>query len=293
MGGGWLEGQDHRGLHSLKFGILLKALNPSIWAEAVAAADELGFESVWIADHLVFPVEMRGELVPGEEHPPVDPHVPVFDVPAQLSFFAATTSRIRLGVYVYLLALRHPFVTARGFATLDVVSGGRAELGVGAGWLVNEFTAAGIDPATRGRRLDECLAVCRRLWTEPVVEHHGEFFDFEPVAFEPKPIQRPHPPIAVGGESERAMRRAAGADGWMALVHTPESAAPLVARYRTIEAQVDRDAPGVISLTAPDPSAHDIDRFARLGVDRLIVAPWRSTRDAIAQMTAFAGRHIS
>src|SRR5439155_1938481 len=113
---------------------------------------------------------------------------------------------------------------ARAFATLDVVSGGRAGLGVGAGWLVNEWEAVGLDPKTRGRRLDEAIAVCKRLWTEDVIEHHGEFFDFKPVMFEPKPVQKPHPPGLVGGESHGALSRAARPGrGWLGMHHTPDT----------------------------------------------------------------------
>lgn len=276
----------------MRFGILLKNLNPSIWPEAVALADELGFESVWIADHLVFPMEMRGELVPGEEHPPVPAQTPIYDVPAYLSYLAGITKRIRLGVYVYLLGIRHPFVTARGFATLDIVSNGRAELGVGAGWLLNEWAAAGLDPRTRGRRLDESVHVVRRLWTEEVIEHHGEFFDFEPVAFEPKPVQKPHPPISVGGESERAMRRGALLDGWMGLVHTPASAAPLVARYRAIERESRREHAGTVTFSGVCDSTTTLHAWHEAGVDRLIVSPWHRTSGALAGMREFAARFM-
>ena len=199
----------------MKFGIALARLNPAFHLEATLEAERLGFESVWMSDHLAFSVDMSGSPHPGEDLPPVPPSTPVYDAFAYLCFLAARTSRIRLGTNVYLLGLRHPFVAARAVQTLDLLSEGRAELGIGAGWLRQEWTAAGLDPSTRGRRLDEALAVCKRLWSEEVVEHHGEFFDFEPVMFEPKPVQKPWPPIHVGGESEAALRRAArDADGW-------------------------------------------------------------------------------
>ena len=276
---------------TMRFGMLLVRLHPSLWPEAVMLADELGYESVWIADHLVLPQHITGELVAGEEHPPVDPHTPVFDVPAYLSYLAGCTQHIRLGVYVYLLGIRHPFVTARGFATLDVVSNGRAELGVGAGWLENEWTAAGLDPRSRGRRLDESIEVCRRLWTERVVEHHGEFFDFESVAFEPKPIQHPLP-MAVGGESKAAMRRAAALDGWMGLMHSPESAAPVVAQYRAVEAAMRPGHRGIVSVSGECRDEDELERWQRAGVDRLIVAPWDRNRNALEGLRTFAARFI-
>ena len=276
----------------MKFGILLRNLHPGAWGEVVSHADAVGFESVWIADHLVFPVEMTGQLIPGEEHPPVDAATPVYDVPAMLAYLAARTTNIRLGVYVYLLAMRHPFVTARSFATLDIVSNGRCELGVGAGWLINEWDAAGLDPRTRGARLDEAIQVVRRLWTEDVIEHHGTFYDFDPVRFEPKPVQKPYPPLCVGGESDRAMRRAVHADGWMALVHTPATAAPLVARYRALEAELRPGHRGMVTLCGACGSPAERDAWVRAGVDRLVVSPWARTRDARSSLDAFAATYL-
>ena len=118
---------------------------------------------------------------------------------------------------------------ARAFGTLDWVSGGRAVIGAGAGWLRSEWEALGIDPATRGARLDEAILVCRRLWTEESVAHEGPHFPFAEVAFEPKPVQQPIP-IYVGGESAAALRRAGRlGDGWIGMGHRPS---PSVRRWR-------------------------------------------------------------
>ena len=119
-----------------------------------------------------------------------------------LGAIGAVTERIRLGTNVYNIGLRHPFVTARGAATVDIVSDGRFVFGIGASWLAAEWQAVGLDFATRGARVDESIAICRRLWTEPVVEHAGDHFTFGPVVFEPKPVQA-HLPIHVGGDSDR------------------------------------------------------------------------------------------
>src|SRR5256714_14911747 len=146
---------------------------------------------------------------PGEDPPPVPPSTPVFDVFAYLSFLAGRTSRVRLATHVYNLGLRHPFIGARAVQTLDIVSGGRAIFGIGASWLESEWDAVGLDFHTRGRRLDEAVEVCKRLWSEETVEHHGEFFDFDAVAFEPKPVQQPWRPIHQGCESDAALRRVA------------------------------------------------------------------------------------
>src|SRR3989440_3716708 len=205
----------------MKIGVQVAGINPKFWTAAAQAADEAGFESVWLPEHLVFPVAMQGSPHAGEAHPPIPPQTPAFDALLSLAAIAATTTNIRLGTDVYNIGLRHPFVTARAVATLDVVSGGRVELGIGASWLAEEWDATGLDFATRGSRVDEALTVCKRLWTEPEIEHKGEHFQFAPVAFEPKPVQSGGPPISVGGDSKLALRRAAvHGDGWIPM-NTP------------------------------------------------------------------------
>lgn len=270
-------------------------LNPKYFAEAALAADRLGFESAWLPEHLVLPIAMAGQLVPGEEHPPIPASTPVFDAAAYLAWIAAQTTQIRLGTFVYLLAMRHPFVGARAFATLDILSGGRAEAGIGAGWLVTEWAAAGLDPKTRGRRLDEAIDVTKRLWTEDVIEHHGEFYDFDPVMFEPKPIQRPHPPLVIGGESDRALRRAAErCDGWIGMSHTPESVVAPIATLRTYEDEAGRaDRPVQVTVMGAIEHRSDIERWEEAGVDRLIVVPWTRSRDAVDGLTRFADDYFS
>jgi probable F420-dependent oxidoreductase len=267
----------------VKFGVALGRLNPAFFDAVTVEADRLGYESVWLPEHLVFPVEMAGSPFVGDDHPPVPPSTPVFDAYAYLSYLAGRTTHVRLGTHVYLLGLRHPFVAARAIATLDIVSGGRAIAGVGAGWLGSEWAAVGLDFASRGRRLDEALDVCSRLWTEDVVEHHGEFFDFGPVMFEPKPVQKPRPPVIVGGESKAALRRAARrGDGWIGMDHTVESVAEPVAFLRN-------EQPGCeITVGGPVASLDDVHRWEDAGVDRLMVSPWRRSPEALDGLRRFA-----
>jgi probable F420-dependent oxidoreductase len=267
----------------LKLGVALGRLNPALHLEVAVLADQLGFESLWMPEHLIFPVDMAGSPYPGADHPPVPPTTPVFDCFAWLGHLAAHTERIRLGSHVFLLALRHPFVAARAIQTLDLVSGGRAEIGIGAGWLESEFRAVGIDWKTRGRRLDEALACCKHLWSDETIEFEGEFFAFEPVAFEPKPVQRPWPPIHVGGESPAALRRAARqADGWIGLDHTPESVRAPVAKLAELRQRGETaDGHFEISVGGEVANRDDLARFAEAGVDRLIVSPWRRSREAL------------
>lgn len=267
----------------MKFGVALGALNPHFFLDATLEAEKLGYESVWLPEHLVFPTEMDGSPFPGDDHPPVPPGTPVFDAFAYLSYLAGRTRRIRLGTNVYLLGLRHPFVAARAVQTLDIVSDGRAEVGIGAGWLREEWTAAGLDPATRGRRLDEALSVCKRLWTEEVVEHRGDFYEFAPVMFEPKPVQRPHPPVHAGGESQAALRRAArSCNGWLGLHHTLESVAAPIAELTSLRAAFGRShEPFEIIVGATIETRDDVKRWEDAGVTRIISSPWRRSPEAV------------
>lgn len=276
----------------MNVGIALGRLHPSRHLEAVLEAEKLGFESAWLPEHLVFPTELAGSPLPGDDHPPVPPTTPVFDAFAYLSFLAGRTERLRLGTHVYLLGLRHPFIAARAVQTLDIVSGGRAEFGIGAGWLENEWHAAGLDPKTRGRRLDEALLVCKRLWTEDVVEHEGEFYSFPPVAFEPKPVQRPWPPILVGGESPAALRRAAHhGNGWIGLSHDPESVkTPLATLHRLRLEYETADTLFQATVGAELESDDDWKRWQETGVHRVLVAPWKRSRDAVESLRRLADR---
>jgi probable F420-dependent oxidoreductase len=273
----------------VKFGVALGRLNPAFFTEVTVEADRLGYESAWLPEHLVFPVHMTRSPHPGQEHPPVPPETPVFDSLAFLSFLAGRTDRIRLGTHVYLLALRHPFAAARAVQTLDVVSAGRAEVGIGAGWLESEWDAAGLDFHTRGRRLDEAIEVCRRLWSERVVEHHGRFYDFDQVMFEPKPVQQP-PPLHVGGESDAALRRAARlGDGWIGMGHTLESAGHAVGRLGQLRKEAGRATDRFeVTLSGPVNGPDDVRRWEEVGVDRLIVSPWSRSREAIAGLQRFS-----
>jgi probable F420-dependent oxidoreductase len=274
----------------VKLGIALGRLNPAFFEACTVEADRLGYESVWLPEHLVFTTKMSRSPHPGEEHPPVPPTTPIFDAFAYLAYLAARTERVRLGTHVYNLGLRHPFVAARAVQTLDLVSGGRLEFGVGASWLEEEWVATELDFHTRGRRVDEALAVCKRLWTEYEVTHDGEFFHFEGVVFEPKPRQEPWPPILIGGESGAALRRAATAgDGWIGMGHDFESGARQIERLRSLLADSGRSADGFeFCLGGPLDSLEDVRRWEDLGVTRLIVSPWARSREAVDGMRRLA-----
>ena len=126
----------------------------------------------------LFPPELRGSPFPGADHSPVPPSTPVFDAFAYLSFLAGHTERIRLGTNVYLLGLRHPFVAARAIQTLDIVSNGRSEVGIGAGWLREEYEGLGVPFDGRGKRMDEQIPIIQRLLAGKIVEGDGEYYSF-------------------------------------------------------------------------------------------------------------------
>jgi probable F420-dependent oxidoreductase len=232
---------------------------------------------------------------PGETHPPVPPDTPIYDAFAYLAFLAARTERVRLGTHVYNIGLRHPFTAARGAQTVDLLSGGRFEFGIGASWLEEEWKATQLDFATRGRRVDEAIEICKRLFAEATVTHHGEFFAFDEVVFEPKPPQQSRPPILVGGESKAALRRAARlGDGWLGMGHTFGTAAPRIAKLNALleehgpRAATDPDFQ--IVLGGPVESRDDVTRWEDLGVTRLLVSPWKRSSEALEGLRRFADR---
>jgi probable F420-dependent oxidoreductase len=278
----------------VKFAISLGMLNPAVWVAVTEEADRLGFDSVWIPEHLVLPVDLGGSPHAGEDHPPIPSDVPVFDAIGYLCFLAARTERVRFGTHVYNIGLRHPFVTARAVATLDVLSGGRVDFGIGASWLEAEWRAVGLDFATRGRRVDEAIEVCRRLWSEPTIEHHGEFFDFDAVAFEPKPVQQPGPKLHIGGDGPAALRRAATVgDGWVPMNHSLDQIPAAVAHLARLRADAGRDGTVEITLGGRIETDDDVAAYEAAGVDRVFVRPWHRTSDAIDSMRTFAERFIA
>jgi probable F420-dependent oxidoreductase len=174
----------------------------------VRRAEELGYHSVWTLQRLLVPEhpDERGAIVAYRS---------ILDVIVPLAFVAGHTSRIRLGVSVVNMPFFAPAVLAKQLTTLDILSGGRLDVGLGIGWMREEYAAAGVPYRRRGARAEEFIAALRALWTEELVEFHGEFYDIPRSRVEPKPVQRPHPPILLGGIAEAALRRAGRmADGW-------------------------------------------------------------------------------
>ena len=271
----------------MKIGVPLFLLRPEHMASVAQRAEELGFESVWIPEHLVFPTQITSPYPYAKDGvPPINPSTPLLDPLILLAQVAALTSRIRLGTNIYLLPLRHPLATARMAMTLDLICQGRLTFGVGAGWLEEEFQAVDVDFRSRGARLRECVRALKVLWTESEPEFHGKFYSFGPVKFEPKPVQKPHPPIIFGGETDAALRRAAAlGDGWYGVGHTPATAAGQIAKLRALLADAGRanaSFEATVSCAEPPQSRDDLRAYADAGVDRVVVLPWRRGREAEA-----------
>ncbi|MCZ1012416.1 LLM class F420-dependent oxidoreductase [Streptomyces lydicus] len=227
------------------------------------AVEQRGFDSLFLAEHTHIPVERRSPYPGGGELP--DIYYRTLDPFVALAAAASVTERILLGTGIALVAQRDPIITAKEVASLDLVSGGRAVLGVGIGWNREEMQNHGTNPRTRGRLADERLRAMRELWTKDKAEFHGEFVDFAPVYSWPKPVQRPHPPLYVGGGEGAFERVAALGDAWLAISLPPRELGPKIDRMRSI---AGREVPVTVYAVAKDPGI--IEKYLRLDVERLL-----------------------
>jgi probable F420-dependent oxidoreductase len=278
----------------VKIALAFAMLRPSSWEDVAVLSDRLGYESLWLPEHLVFPVTSSGSPNHGEEHPPVPSDVPILEPFSELAYLAAKTEQIHLGTYVYNLGLRHPFVSARGAATVDILSNGRLEFGIGASWLKEEWDAIGLDFSTRGKRVDEAIEVCQRLWRDREIEFHGEFFNFDPVMFEPKPVQQPGPPLHIGGDGAAALRRAAlVGKGWIPMNHEPEELPAAIKKIAELRERSGIEGTCEITTTAAEPTLECLEKLAALGVHRAIVKPWTSGRYALEGIEEFAATTLA
>jgi probable F420-dependent oxidoreductase len=278
----------------VKIGVQLAGMNPKFWTAGATAADEAGFESVWLPEHLVFPMKISGSPHTGHAEPPVQASTPAFDALLSLAAIAATTKDIRLGTNVYNIGLRHPFVTARAVTTLDVLSRGRVEFGIGSSWLEEEWDATGLDFSTRGRRVDETIDICRKLWSDEVIEFHGEFFDFDPVMFNPKPVQQPQPSLLIGGDGAAAKRRAARVgDAWLPMNHSLEQLPAALREVNEMRAAAGREGTTTLTIGGGIDGPADVDRYVEAGVDRVIVRPFNTSKEAIDGINRFGDEVIA
>lgn len=273
----------------MRFGVSTFVTDQGIQPAPLAhAVEERGFDSLLIAEHSHIPVERRTPYPGGGELPEI--YYRTLDPFVALAAAASVTRTILLGTGVALLAQRDPITTAKEVASLDLVSGGRAVFGVGVGWNREEMANHGTDPATRGRLVNERLRAVRELWTEEQAEFHGEFLDFDPVYSWPKPVQRPHPPIYVGGGEPAFPRVAEFGQTWLANGVPPDELGPQIDRMRQV---AGRDVPVTVYAVTDDP--RDIEGYGRLDVERLLFAlptePERETLARLDRLASVAGRY--
>ena len=307
----------------MDYGFYLPMRGPIATSDGIEAmarrGEELGFAYIAVPDHIVIPrdIESRypysesGEFRWGQ-------HGDCLEQLAVLSFLAARTSRIRLLTSIMVVPHRNPVFTAKALATVDILSGGRLTVGCGVGWMREEFEAIGTPPfAERGRVADEYLRVFKELWTSDAPNFHGDYARFSDVVFLPQPVQKPHPPLWIGGESVPAMKRAARlGDGWYPINGNPRHPLDTLERYQEALGRLrgyaednDRDfadldlgyaalrwgedpGPGLLRGSARE-IADDIARLADAGVRHLVLAFERATLDkTLERMEGFANEVI-
>jgi probable F420-dependent oxidoreductase len=281
----------------VRIGIIAPHLGRSLsvrrLVDACGAAESLGVDVIWFGDHIVFPFNYESSYPYGTKDgfDAEDPQE-LWEALTVMSFVAARTTEISLGTGVLILPYRHPLYTAKTVATIDVLSGGRVLFGAGVGWLEEEFKALDAPGfQERGAVADEQLEVIRAAWTKARPEFHGKYYDFPPVSVTPKPIQSPHPPILVGGNTGLAMKRAARfADFWHGIMLLPNEMQHAVERLNDICVSEGRQEAIAVSLLilielTRDPDARDRrsveeQRTTIRGTPDQVIDTLRSYRDA-------------
>lgn len=242
-------------------------------------AEDRGFESLWVPEHTHIPAS-RATPYPGGELPKEYSHT--LDPFAALSAAAAVTSSIKLGTGITLIIERDTIATAKAAATLDYLSGGRFLFGLGGGWNREEAEHHGTQWDTRFKRLEEQMQALKAIWTEDEAEFHGEYVDFDAIWSWPKPVQDPHPPLILGGETIHTLRRIVKyGDGWLPRARRPEQVLEGITTLRRLAEDAGRDPASIsISLFALPPDPTWVARFTEAGVDRIIF--WLAPEDADA-----------
>ncbi len=264
----------------MRIGLFLPLISPIATPDYIRAlgrlAEDAGFHSLWVAEHVVlfdeyqseYPYASDGKIPAGGEGGILEPFT-------SLAFLAAVTERIRLGTGICLVPQRNPVYTAKEVANVDVVSGGRLDFGVGVGWLAEEFGAVDAPFERRGTRCRSYLEVMKRLWCDPVSSYKDEFYELPSCRCYPKPVQSPHPPIHFGGESESALRRVADVgQGWYGFNLEPDEFAERLARLDELLAERGRSRDDVEISVSPYTRGCDrakLELYAEAGADQVIV----------------------
>lgn len=270
------------------------AINGEDSLEICRRAEAAGFESLWCGEHVILPDSIASKYpYTPDGKIPAEPDTPIPDPLIWLAYAAAAAPTMNLGTCILIVPQRNPLILAKELATLDQLSGGRLELGLGVGWMKEEFDALGVDWARRGARNDEYIEAMRALWAGPHAEFHGDFVDFEPATSSPRPVNGTIP-ILVGGDSEAALSRAVRiADGYFPGEGDAAKLGELLGRLRRKAESADRD-PDSIEINAmfgsqfANPAA-GVEEMAALGVGRMMVpAFFFAGPGGLDRMEAFA-----
>ena len=275
----------------MQYGVLIFPTDYSISpADLARAAEERGFESMWFAEHSHIPVSRISPWPGGGELPKM--YYDTLDPLVALGSAASVTSTIKLCTGICLVVQRDPIHLAKEVATIDQLSGGRMVLGVGGGWNAEEMADHGTEFKTRFKLMAERIAAMKLLWTENEAEYHGEFVDFDPTFSWPKPVQKPHPPIIVGGAFPYGAKRAIEyGDGWMPVGGRAIDLVEQMPRFRQMVAESGRDPDSFeVGLYGTRPEADYVKRLADAGVSRAIFAlPSAGADEVLPLLDQFAG----
>jgi probable F420-dependent oxidoreductase len=271
----------------MRFGVSTFVTDEGIGpAELGRALEERGFAALYVAEHTHIPVSRATPYPGGGDLPRV--YYRTLDPIVVLTAAAVVTERLTLGTGIALIPQRDPIVFAKEIASLDLISGGRAAVGIGGGWNREEMRDHGTDPRTRGALLNEQLPALKAIWTKDEAEFHGEYVDFDPVFQWPKPVSKPHPPVYIGGDSAFAAARAGRlGDGWLPhAVRDPGQ----------VKAQLAARPAGVpVTVTSASPAEELLAAYAEAGADRVTLAlpvePEVRTMRRLDELAVFAARY--
>lgn len=235
------------------------------------AAEERGFDSIWVPEHTHIPANRRTDYPGGGELPKEYSHT--LDPFVALAMAAGVTKNLKLATGICLLIEHQALTIAKTVATLDHLSGGRVMLGLGAGWNREEMENHGTQYSSRFRKLEEQMAALREIWTNDVATFHGEFENFDSVWSWPKPVQQPHPPLILGGETDHTLKRIVRlGDGWLPRAMNPERVIAGMGKLQRFAEEAGRDPATIsVSVFAPPPKDDVINRFRETAAERVIL----------------------
>ena len=277
------------GLFGINFGA---CADPRVAADVARAAEQAGFDSLWTGEHVVLPE-------PQAPPSPVPASTPFLDPVVALAAVAQHTTKILLGTGIIILPQRNPLVLAKELVSLDIVSGGRLIFGVGVGYLEPEFRALGIPFEDKGARTMDYLRAMQAVWTEKAPAYAGRFASFSGIDAQPRPVQKPHPPIVFGGHTPAAYKRAVEiASGWYGFAQDVAQTTHCLEGLKKAASRRDRPASlGKLEISVtppaglPDPAT--AAQYEELGVDRLILLPRATTRDDLLRYVEDAARMLA